>query len=146
MACPNGSTALLLPWTNNTVSAVGNSLARGIAFAVGSPAQSFSLTPSTLSDNVFINNAAECGGTTNNSCIGQLGGVYDSSASTTFSEMSYADWPGSRETIELESASSYIFFDDAVGLKATGNKFASFPMLTNGSKDSESDGCHAINC
>jgi hypothetical protein len=140
MACPNGSTPLLLPWTNNSVSAAGTILSRGISFAVGTPPQSFSLTPSTFSDNVFLNNAAECVAATNSSCIGQLGGIYDSTTSTTFAEVSYATWPGSRDPVELASGSSSIFFNDAIafGLKPATNKLASFPIQTNGSKDSES--------
>lgn len=139
MACANGSTPLLLPWTNNSVSADGTVLSRGISFSIGTPPQPFSLTPSTLSDNLFINNAAECTAATNTSCIGQLGGVYDSAASTTFAEVNYAVWTGSRESVDLASASSYIFFDDAAafGLKPDANKFTTFPMYTNGSTDSK---------
>ncbi|RAR01092.1 hypothetical protein DDE82_006781 [Stemphylium lycopersici] len=141
MACSNGSVPLLLPWTNNSVSAAGTILSRGISFAIGTPPQPFSLTPSTLSDNVFINNAAECTAATNSSCIGQLGGIYDSATSTTFAEVDYATWTGSRESIDLASASSYIFFNDATGfgLKPATNKFAAFPMLTNGSTDTSAD-------
>jgi hypothetical protein len=139
MACANGSTPLLLPWANNSVSADGTVLSRGISFAIGTPPQPFSLTPSTLSDNLFINNAAECVAATNTSCIGQLGGIYDSAASTSFAEVDYATWRGSRDSVDLASASSYIFFDDAAafGLKPDANKFATFPMYTNGSTDSE---------
>jgi hypothetical protein len=138
MACANGSTPLLLPWANNSVSADGTVLSRGISFAIGTPPQPFSLTPSTLSDNLFVNNAAECVAATNTSCIGQLGGIYDSATSTSFAEVDYAVWRGSRESIDLASASSYIFFDDATafGLKPDANKFATFPMYTNGSTDS----------
>ena len=140
MACANGSVPLLLPWTNNTVSATGKILSRGISFAIGTPPQSFSLTPSTFSNNIFLNNAAECVAATNSSCIGQLGGIYDSATSTTFAEVDYATWPGSRDSVGLASGSSSIFFNDAAafGLKPATNKFASFPMRTNGSKDSES--------
>ncbi|RYN72949.1 hypothetical protein AA0117_g8123 [Alternaria alternata] len=141
MACANGSTPLLLPWTNNSVSADGTVLSRGISFSIGTPPQPFSLTPSTLSDNLFINNAAECTAATNTSCIGQLGGIYDSTASTTFAEVNYAVWTGSRESVDLASASSYIFFDDAAafGLKPDANKFTTFPMYTNGSTDTNAD-------
>jgi hypothetical protein len=139
MACSNGSTPLLLPWTNNSVSAAGTVLTRGISFTIGTPPQPFSLTPSTLSNNVFINNAAECVAATNSSCIGQLGGIYASATSTSFAEVDYAVWTGSRDIIELASAGSYVFFNDAAafGLKPTANKFASFPMYTNGSTDSK---------
>lgn len=139
MACPNGSVPLLLPWANNSVSAAGSILSRGISFAIGTPSQPFSLTPSTLSNNLFINNAAECGAATNSSCIGQLGGIYASATSTSFAEVDYAVWTGSRESVDLASASSYIFFDDAAafGLKPSVNKAATFPMYTNGSTDSE---------
>ncbi|KAI4911232.1 uncharacterized protein J4E92_010287 [Alternaria infectoria] len=141
MACANGSKPLLLPWANNTVSADGTVLTRGISFAIGTPPQPFSLTPSTLSDNLFINNAAECVAATNTSCIGQLGGIYDSATSTTFKEVDYATWTGSRESVDLAYASSYIFFDDAAafGLKPDANKFATFPMYTNGSTDTSAD-------
>jgi hypothetical protein len=140
MACSNGSVPLLLPWTNNSVSATGTILSRGISFAIGTPPQSFSLTPSTFSNNVFVNNAVECVAATNSSCIGQLGGTYDSATSTTFAEVDYATWPGSRDSVELASGSSSLFFKDAAafGLKPATNKFASFPMQTNSSEDSES--------
>ncbi|KAH5722283.1 hypothetical protein HBI17_252120 [Parastagonospora nodorum] len=141
MACANGSVPLLLPWTNNTVSATGKILSRGISFAIGTPPQSFSLTPSTFSNNIFLNNAAECVAATNSSCIGQLGGIYDSATSTTFAEVDYATWPGSRDSVGLASGSSSIFFNDAAafGLKPATNKFASFPMRTNGSKDTSAE-------
>ncbi|KAF9696094.1 hypothetical protein EKO04_006181 [Ascochyta lentis] len=137
MACPNGSVPLLLPWANNSASAAGTILSRGISFTIGTPPQSFSLTPSTVSNNVFINNAKECVTATNKSCIGQLGGIYDSATSTSFAQVDYAAWGGSRDTVDLASASSYIFFDDAMafGLDPAANKFSSFPMYTNTSAD-----------
>lgn len=139
MACPNGSVPLVLPWTNNSVSAAGTILSRGISFSVGTPPQPFSLTPSTLSNNLFLNSAAECKAATNSSCIGQLGGIYDSTTSTSFAQVDYSTWGGSRDSVDLGLASSYIFFDDAVafGLKPTTNKFAPFPVYANGSSDSE---------
>lgn len=137
MACSNGSAPLLLPWTNTSVSADGTILTRGVSFSIGTPPQLFSLTPSTRSENLFVNSVDECVAATNSSCIGQLGGVYDSSASTSFAELGYAAWTGSRDSIDLASAGSYIFFDDAVafGLEPTKNKFPVSPMYTNGSKD-----------
>ncbi|KAJ4985395.1 aspartic-type endopeptidase [Stagonosporopsis vannaccii] len=137
MACPNGSVPLILPWTNNSVSAAGTILSRGISFSVGTPPQPFSLTPSTLSTNLFLNSAAECVAATNSSCIGQLGGVYDSATSTSFAQVDYSTWGGSRDTVDLALASSYVFFDDAVtfGLEPTTNKFSPFPIYTNGSTD-----------
>ncbi|KAH7398285.1 aspartic peptidase domain-containing protein [Pyrenochaeta sp. MPI-SDFR-AT-0127] len=141
MACSNGSVPLLLPWTNNSVSAAGTILSRGISFSVGTPPQPFSLTPSTLSNNLFLNNAAECVAAKNSSCIGQLGGIYDSATSTSFAQVGYSIWGGSRDTVDLALASSYVFFDDAVtfGLKPTANKFSPFPIYTNGSTDTSAD-------
>ncbi|CBX96094.1 hypothetical protein LEMA_P032460.1 [Plenodomus lingam JN3] len=142
MACPNGSAPLLLPWTNNSVSAVPDAiLSRGISFTVGTPPQPFSLIPSTISDNLFVNNVAECVAATNSSCIGQSGGIYDSATSTSFKQVDYAIWPGSRDSIDLVSASSYVFFDDAVafGLKPATNKFSPFPIYTNGTTDAIAD-------
>lgn len=116
-------------------------LSRGISFTVGTPPQPFSLIPSTISDNLFVNNVAECVAATNSSCIGQFGGIYDSATSTSFAQVDYAVWQGSRESIDLASASSYVFFDDAVafGLTPTTNKFAPFPIYTNGSTDASAD-------
>ncbi|KAI8931451.1 hypothetical protein NX059_011778 [Plenodomus lindquistii] len=142
MACPNGSVPLLLPWTNNSVSAVPDAiLSRGISFTVGTPPQPFSLTPSTISDNLFINNVAECVAATNSSCIGQFGGIFDSATSTSFAQVDYATWEGSRDSIDLASASSYVFFDDAVafGMTPETNKFAPFPIYTNGTADASGD-------
>jgi hypothetical protein len=140
MACANGSAPLLLPWANNSVSAAGTILSRGISFSLGTPPQPFSLTPSTRSNNLFVNNAAECKVATNSSCIGQLGGIYDSAKSTTFTQVNYAVWEGSRDSVDLASSSSYVFFDDAVafGLKPETNKFALYPGYTNGSTDGKS--------
>jgi hypothetical protein len=56
----------------------------------------------------------QCKAVTNSSCIGQLGGPYDSATSTSFTQINYAVWEGSRDTEDLTSSSSYIFFDDAV--------------------------------
>lgn len=139
MACPNGSVPLLLPWTNNSVSAAGAVLSRGISFTVGTPPQPFSLTPSTLSNNLFVNSAVECTAVTNSSCLGQLGGVYDSATSTSFAQVNYAAWAGSRNTVDSALASTYIFLEDSVafGLKPTANKFSPFPIYTNGSSDSK---------
>ncbi|KAF2031911.1 hypothetical protein EK21DRAFT_62252 [Setomelanomma holmii] len=141
MACPNGSAPLLLPWTNNSISAAGIILSRGISFSIGTLSQSFSLTPSTRSNNLFVNNAAEYTAATNSSCIGQLGGIYSSATSTSFGQVSYGVWEGSRDSVDLASASSYVFFDDAVafGLKPTANKFTKFPGYTNGSADASAD-------
>ena len=139
MACPNGSVALLLPWTNHSVSADGTIFSKGISFAIGTPPQLFSLTPSTSLDNAFVNSVAECGSATNSSCIGQLGGIYDSAASTSFAQVDYAAWSGSRESVNMASGNSHIFFTDAAafGPKNATNKFPALPMYTNGSTDSE---------
>lgn len=139
MACPNGSVPLLLPWTNNSVSSTSPTFSRGVSFAIGTPPQLFSLTPSTVTNNLFIDNAAECGSATNSSCIGQLGGIYASATSTSFAEVDYAKWTGSRASVDTVSGSSYIFFNDvaAFGPNNATNKFPAFPMYTNGSTDSE---------
>jgi len=138
MACPNGSIPLLLPWTNNSVSAVAGAISsRGVSFAIGTPPQPFSLTPSTFLNNLFVNNAAECVATTNRSCIGQLGGIYDSASSTSFTKKDYAVWEGSRDLVDLAAESSTIYVNDAVafGMKPKANTFSSYPFYTNGSKD-----------
>lgn len=139
MACSNGSAPLLLPWANNSVSADGTILSRGISFAIGTPPQLFSLTPSTIASNAFINNAAQCGSAKNSSCIGQLGGIYSSTASTSFAQVDYATWTGSRESVDMASENPYIFFSDAAafGPNNATNKFPAFPMYTTGSANSE---------
>ncbi|KAF2186488.1 acid protease [Zopfia rhizophila CBS 207.26] len=128
---------LLLPWTNATVSADGTILSRGIEFTVGTPPQPFALTPATSTNNLYLNNVAECVAAKNSSCIGQVGGAFDNAASTTFAQSPYAVWRGSRDSIELASSSSYAFFEDAIsfGLDPATNKDTAFPMYTNGSTD-----------
>ena len=135
--CPNGSAPLLLPWTNATAAAGGAVLSRGITFTVGTPPQPFALNPSTFSNNLFVNNVAECVDAKNLSCIGQVGGVFDSSASTSFVTIDYANWGGSRDGMELASRGSYNFFEDAIafGTAPATNKFAAYPGFTNGSTD-----------
>ncbi|EUC45989.1 hypothetical protein COCMIDRAFT_94012 [Bipolaris oryzae ATCC 44560] len=137
MVCPNGSEPLLLPWTNHSVSADGAIFSKGISFAIGTPPQLFSLTPSTTLGNAFINSVTECGSATNSSCIGQLSGIYDSAASTSFVQVDYAAWAGSREPVNMASGNSHIFFTDtaAFGPKNATNKFPALPMYTNGSTD-----------
>lgn len=134
MSCLNGSTPLLLPWTNHSVSAISDSVVtRGIAFTAGSPAQSFSLTPSTTSDNIFVGSAEQCGASINQTCVAQFGGVFDSTKSTSFTETNYAKWGGSRESIDWASDSSYVFFADSIAIGQSPNtrKLVDLPMYTN---------------
>lgn len=138
MACPNGSAPLILPWANNSlVATAGTVVSRGISFSIGTPPQVFSLSPSTRLENLFVNNVAECGAAANSSCVGQVGGVFESALSTSFVQKNYANWGGSRESVNLAEAGSYVFFDDSIsfGKSPETNKFALFPVFTNGSTD-----------
>ncbi|KIW68716.1 hypothetical protein PV04_04640 [Phialophora macrospora] len=126
MTCANTASPLLLRWTNITVSSDNRALSRGIALELGSPPQILSLLPAIGNNNTFVFNAADCATSTNDSCIGPKGGVFDPSKSTTYRQTSQTTWNGS-QTRELEGG-SYIYFNDYLGV-TTSSTIYGFPVF-----------------
>lgn len=130
MACPNGATPLLLPIENVTVSDSGKAMARGIAIGVGNPQQILyvcgsqiyaslcyglsnslrSLLPSAADDDLFVTNVANCGDTTNDTCIGTVGGVFSPGKSSSYVLTTKGQWNGTKD-YDVDGG-SYIFFNE----------------------------------
>lgn len=101
MACPNGIEPMQLPIMNVTVTQDGRTNSRGIELIVGNPEQIVAISPSFSDQDVFVKNAAVCNGTSDNMCIGNNGGVYDSQTSDNFSRSSVARWNGTTTSEEV---------------------------------------------
>lgn len=101
MSCSSSVQPLALTWVNNTVSPDGRAINDGIGVLVGTPGQTLSLTPALSINNTAINSISICGtgsaASSNDSCISPLGGVYDSSKSSSFSPSVVGSWNGSSE-------------------------------------------------
>ena len=106
--------------SNITVTQDGLGVTRGIELGVGSPHQVFSFRPATTLNNTRINNVLNCGSASNDSCIGSLGGGFDTTKSKTYTLSIKSQWNGSA-TDQESSTSSYVYFNDNVGFQSQGD-------------------------
>lgn len=97
MSCASDVQPLQLKFSNNSVSTQENAFTNGVAIALGSPPQLFSLTPSTLLNNTYINSISTCGPNPNGTCLSVIGGGYSSSASSSFRASTIDAFNGSTE-------------------------------------------------
>jgi hypothetical protein len=79
-------------WSNITVTQDGLGVTRGIELGVGSPHQIFAFRASTTLNNTRINNVLACGSAANNSCIGSLGGGFDTAKSKSYAVSIKSQW------------------------------------------------------
>jgi hypothetical protein len=128
MACPNGATPLLLPIENITVSDSGKAISRGIAIGLGNPQQIISLVPTTAADDLFVNNVAECGDATNDTCIGTLGGVFSPGKSSSYVLTTKSQWNGTKD-YDVDGG-SFIFFNDELRYGESGDA-GGYPAYMN---------------
>jgi hypothetical protein len=118
---------LALTWSNITVTQDGLGVTRGIELGVGSPHQIFAFRASTTLNNTRINNVLNCGSASNNSCIGSLGGGFDTSKSSTYAVSIKSQWNGS--AVDQESPDgSYVYFNDDTGFQKQGD-VDGFPLV-----------------
>jgi hypothetical protein len=134
MSCPNGAVPLLLPIENVTVSDSGKAIARGIAIGLGNPMQVLSLVPSIASDDLFVTSVAECGNTSNDTCIGTVGGVYSSGKSSSYVLTTKGQWNGTKD-YDVDGG-SYVFFNDELRYGQTGHEDG-YPAYMNEIGNSE---------
>ncbi|KAK4895671.1 hypothetical protein LTR27_006152 [Elasticomyces elasticus] len=125
---------LALAWTNTTVTADGLGVTRGVEMVIGTPNQIFALRPYTALNNTRVNNVADCGSVSNDTCIGGQGGVFSSQASSTYSVSIKGNWNGS-EVDEEDSTGSYVYFNDKVSFLSAASVHG-FPVVM----ESEPDG------
>jgi hypothetical protein len=118
---------LTLTWSNVTVTQDGLGVTRGIELGIGTPHQIFSLRPSTTFNNTQINNVLNCGTASNNSCVGGLGGVFDSSRPDSYIVSIKSQWNGS-QVDEEDSTAAYVYFNDRVGFQKNG-QVEGFPLV-----------------
>ncbi|RMZ91830.1 hypothetical protein DV736_g930, partial [Chaetothyriales sp. CBS 134916] len=128
MACANPASPLQLSITNNTVTEDGASSARGIAIGLGNPQQVLSLLPAVADSDLFIFNAADCGPSTNDSCIAEKGGVFNPKKSRTYVVTTESQWNGTQEPALSEG--SYIYFNDELRFGSDGLSYG-FPAFLN---------------
>ena len=83
---------MLHSWSNITVTQDGLGVTRGIELGVGSPHQIFAFRASTTLNNTRINNVLACGSAANNSCIGSLGGGFDTAKSKSYAVSIKSQW------------------------------------------------------
>lgn len=128
MSCSSDVKPLQFTFQNVTLTDDGRARSNGIAVQLGTPAQVFSLTPTTLLNNTFVNNIATCGSETNASCISTIGGGYDTSASSTFRSSTSDAWNGSAENgADAFIGLSAIYFNDV--LTVASQVLPGFPLL-----------------
>ncbi|KAK3637412.1 hypothetical protein LTR22_018284 [Elasticomyces elasticus] len=125
---------LALAWTNTTVTADGLGVTRGVEMGIGTPNQIFALRPYTALNNTRVNNVADCGSVSNDTCIGGQGGVFSSQASSSYSVSIKGNWNGS-EVDEEDSTGSYVYFNDKVSFLSAASVYG-FPVVM----ESEPDG------
>lgn len=101
---------MFLPWTNNSITGDQHAINRGIPVGIGTPPQTFSLLPTTADRDIYIANKADCAPSYNDSCVGGYGGVYDSSASSTFRKTIAGQWNGTYEPNPAGLA--FVYFND----------------------------------
>ena len=129
MSCPSAAKPLQLSYSNNTVSTDGGAQSNGIAIQIGTPAQLFSLTPSLLLNNTYVNNAATCGNNPNDTCLSVIGGGFESQDSSTFRQASSDSWNGSAEA-DADSLIGVpaLYFNDVLTISAS-QLLPGFPVL-----------------
>lgn len=105
---------MLLPWSNVTVTTDQQAISRGIQMSMGTPPQIVALRPSTADGDLYVVNKAQCAPDYNDSCIGLYGGVFDYAASSTFLQVSQAQWNGTTEPNPNQL--SFVHFNDLLTL------------------------------
>ncbi|OAG22759.1 hypothetical protein CC77DRAFT_1018742 [Alternaria alternata] len=118
---------LTLTWANLSVTQDGLGVARGIELGIGTPHQIFAFRPSTTLNNTRINNVVNCGSATNDSCIGGLGGAFDSTKSTSYAVSIKSQWNGSQIDDE-DDTGGYVYFNDDVAFQENGH-VDGFPLV-----------------
>ncbi|KAK0287309.1 hypothetical protein LTR35_002804 [Friedmanniomyces endolithicus] len=125
---------LALAWTNTTVTSDGLGVTRGIEMGIGTPNQIFALRPYTALNNTRVNNVADCDSTSNDTCVGGEGGVFNSQNSPSYSVSIKGNWNGSQIDTE-DSTGSYVYFNDRVSFQSAASVYG-FPVVM----DSEPQG------
>ena len=128
MSCSSKVEPLQFTFQNITLTNDGRAQSNGIAVQIGTPPQTFALTPVTSFDNIFVNNIATCGSDSNSSCVALIGGGYDASASSTFTSTTHDAWNGSAEEgVDTLIGASAIYFNDVVTVAS--QKLQGFPLF-----------------
>ncbi|KPI34701.1 uncharacterized protein AB675_9441 [Cyphellophora attinorum] len=127
MSCPNGAGPLQLPIRNVTISDDARGSFWGIEVGVGTPQQILSLAPSFSVRDFYVSNSADCE-KGNSTCIALRGGVFDSSASSTFVRDTQEQWNGTDPG--NQDAAHNVFFHDTVRFGANGST-DNMPMALN---------------
>lgn len=125
MTCANSAEPLGLIMENVTVSPDGKAKDWGIAIGVGTPQQILAVGPTLAIQNVFLFLSSSCSSSGNDTCLASNGGVYNSAASTTFTQTTLESWNGSHS--DATSNYSSIYFNDRLHFGSSGS-LQDFPL------------------
>ena len=84
---------MFLEWQNVTVN-IDQTLSRGFQIGIGTPQQIVALRPSSTDNNLYVVNAQACRPTYNDTCSGEYGGLFNTTESTSYVEVTQAQWNG----------------------------------------------------
>ncbi|KAK5290191.1 hypothetical protein LTR99_011117 [Exophiala xenobiotica] len=115
-SCPNGAAPMFLEWGNTSVT-IDQTLARGIEIGIGTPQQIVALTPSSNDNDLYVVNKQACQPSYNDSCAGLFGGLFNPTASTSYVEVTQAQWNGTAEP--NPNHLSHIYFNDDISFGNT---------------------------
>ncbi|KIV91552.1 hypothetical protein PV10_06080 [Exophiala mesophila] len=110
--CQNGAPPMHLPWSNITVTTDQKAITRGIQLTLGTPPQIVALRPSTSDYNLYVANRVSCEPEFNATCIAGYGGVFDYTESSTFTQVTEAQWNGTKYPDDVTL--SYVHFNDVL--------------------------------
>ncbi|RVX71122.1 hypothetical protein B0A52_03488 [Exophiala mesophila] len=110
--CQNGAPPMHLPWSNITVTTDQKAITRGIQLTLGTPPQIVALRPSTADYNLYVANRVSCEPEFNATCIAGYGGVFDYTESSTFTQVTEAQWNGTKYPDDVTL--SYVHFNDVL--------------------------------
>lgn len=121
MACESSIEPLQLPILNSTLNS-GSTFARGIAIGIGTPQQILSLLPKTYVEQVVLSNTARCD-LEDPVCLSAFGGIYDSSESNSFAQVTMAQWNASTENENLRNEDLWFYDTISYGSNSSTDGF-----------------------
>lgn len=115
---------MFLEWGNTTVN-IEQTISRGISIGIGTPQQVLALRPSSTDNDLYVVNVQACQPSYNETCSAELGGTFDCTASTSYVEVTQAQWNGTSEA-NPNNLSFIYFYDDLSFGNAIVDNFPAF--------------------
>lgn len=127
MSC-SGIQPVQLTLHNVSLSNDGTALTYGVPVQIGTPPQQFAMFPESGLNNTWVNSLANCnGGTSNDSCVSEAGGLFNPDVSSTFARTDQSVWNGSSENpLAGFNTDGGVYFNDVMEVNA--NRLLGFPF------------------